>query len=154
MRTMTAGLGVLTVALASALMTPPGQALFGFKSASSGPSLTVITDRLPAERTAPAILHRPARVQGGAIAGASAPSRPSREPSGARAAAVPAGAPSVRPLPTAQPAPVPSQSSTGVPESAPGMEQIARIANILLNLPHVLSQPQAHPDHGPQEESP
>ncbi len=162
MRTMTSWLGVLTVALASLLMTPPGQALFGMKSASSGPSLTVIADRLPAARMAPAKLHRSARVQGGPRAGAPAPSRASsRETSGALATGVPAGAPSVRPIPTAAPAPgtvrpvpVPPQSSAGVPESAPGMEQIARIANILLNLPQVLSQPQARSDHGPQQGSP
>lgn len=143
MRTMTAWLGVLTVALASLLMTSPGQALFGMKSASSGPSLTVIADRLPAPRMAPAKLHRSARVQGAPRAGAPVPLRPSsRETSGARATGVPAGTPSVRPIPTsvpapgtARPAPVRPQFSTGVPESAPGMEQIARIANILLNLP-------------------
>ena len=155
MRTMTAWLGALTVALASLLMTPPGQALFGMKSASSGPSLTVIADSLPAAKMAPAKLHWPSRVQGGPRAGAPAPSLPSsREASGAQAAAVSAGAPSVRPIPTAQPAPAPPRSSTRVPEPAPGMEQIARIANILLNLPQVLSAPQARPDHGPQEESP
>ena len=156
MRTMTAWLGALTVALASLLMTPPGQALFGMRPASSGPSLTVIADTLPAANMAPAKVHWPDRVQGGPRAGAPAPPAPSsREVSGARGDAVSAGAPSVRPIPNAQPAPAPPpQSPTGVPESVPGMEQIARIANILLNLPQVLSEPQARPDHGPHEESP
>jgi hypothetical protein len=143
MRHVTVGLGILTALLATALAIPPGQAVFGLRTAIPGSALVVIPD-------------------GPGAAGENATSiRASRDARSASAAPVSAGAPSVRPLPTVRPAPGagrsepgPSRSASGAEPSQRDLEQIARIANILLNLPQVLSPPQAPPSHDPAQEWP
>ncbi len=120
MRTLTAGLGVLTALLATALATPPGQVLFGPRPTFPGPTLAVIRD---------------------------GPSAPAQEPIKA-----------VPPLPAVTPGvawseSAPSDSSPSTEASQQELEQIARIANILLNLSGP-PLPQAHSPDGSQEEEP
>lgn len=140
MRSVTAALGLLTAVLAAVLAIPPGQALFGPTTAVPGASLTVIRDGAEEEASVPLL---------------------SRDVHATSAIAVPSGAPSVRPLPilpspsaAGQPDPARPRPSPGAEDSQPGLDQIARIANILLNLPQVLSPPQARPSRAPEPEWP
>lgn len=122
MRNLTAGLGVLTALLASTLATPPGQVLFGPRTAFPGPTLAVIQDGPPAPAQE---IAKPVRT-----------------------------IPTVRMTPgVGWSEPAPFRSPSGTEESQQGLEQIARIANILLNLSGS-PLPQTHSTETSQGEEP
>ncbi len=126
MKTLTAGLGLLTILAVTGAMTPWGQTMLGFRPATENePSVTVIKDTPPpVAKTAPNVI---------TPAPASAHSAPAPAPAAARAP----GAPS------AQASPVQT-----------GLGAVASIATILLNLPQVLAQTQVRPAPGNEEVRP
>ncbi len=114
-RSVTAGLGALTVLAVAGALTPPGQEVLGLSAASPAAPVTVIAD-----------------APGPAVAGVAGQARvlPALSTTG-RAAAVRAPRVSPRPAPVPRPA-APAQASP-----TPGLGQVV---DILLSLPQVLSQ--------------
>jgi len=122
MRFLTAGLGVLTILTVTSAMTPSGQAMLGIRPSSNQAPVTVISDPGP-PRVAPA-------------------------PAAPAAVHAPAPAPATTARPVAHPAPAAPAARPAPSKPASGLGQITNIANILLNLPQVLSQTQVQPAPG------
>lgn len=136
MRTVTAALGALTILAVTGAITTSGQTLLGLRpSAQALSSVTVIKDT-----QAPAV----APSAPAATASEEAPVTPPRAGSGSARSAKPAApAPAAARKPAVQ---QPAAQSPSVPGGlGTGLAQVASVANILLNLPQVLS----HPGRGP-----
>ncbi|GEM_PF-2195017 len=163
MRWVTGGLGVLTLLAVTGSVTPSGQAMLGLRptEAVSSP-VTVIKDAPPlaeaeATRATPARLATVTKQP--AAAAAPAPARPAPAAAMRVAPVRVAAAPAVRvtpaPVPARRPAPPApvGRPAVAAPAAQPpsGLGQMASVANILLNLPQVLSETQVRPapDNGP-----
>jgi len=127
MRFLTAGLGVLTILTVTSAMTPSGQAMLGIRPSPNQAPVTVISDPGPALVAPAAPAPRPAPVAPAAV-----------HP--------PAPAPATTARPVAHPAPAAPAARPSTPAS--GLGQITNVANILLNLPQVLSRTQVQPAPG------
>lgn len=129
MRSVTIGLGALTVLAVAGAMTAPGQSMLGFgRAAQDTSSVTEITDTA-ATAPAPAAAPRVAAatpVPAGPAHVASAPPAPARQPT---------PRPAAGPAPAARAAPPQGGSGTSL--------GLATAAAILLILPQILLQP--HP---------
>ncbi|HLJ60148.1 MAG TPA: hypothetical protein VKZ50_10490 [bacterium] len=122
MKSLTVGLGILTVLAVTAAMTPTGLAMLGVRPSQATPAVSVIADpppppapvKAPVARVAAPIAHHAAAPRSVGDRVVRTAPRP--------AAAAPAS---------------PGLGQAGIGQ---GLGQIANIANILLNLPQVLSQ--------------
>mgnify|MGYP001388254601 CR=1 FL=1 len=126
MKSLTAGLGVLTILAVTGAMTPSGQAMLGFRSAPQNQQNVAVIKDAPASagtRAAPA----PKAVTPAPTVSAVA----------ARPASAAARTAAPRPVPAAQRAPAPAQPDP--------VGSVVNVANILLNLPQVLSQTKVGP---------
>ncbi len=143
MRSLTTGLGILTILAVTGAITSMGQTMLGFKPASqANPSETVIADTAP---SAPKVAAVPRVATPAPVAPAAVQSPAKPAPAAQQAPA--AHSSPARPAPAASaPSPQPAQG---------GLGQVANVANILLNLPQVLSQTQVRPapDNNEEHES-
>ena len=124
MKSVTAGLGVVTVLAVMAAMTPSGLAMLGVHPSQTTASVSAIEDT-PPPQPAPAKARPVAHVPPAAHTGA---------------APRPVGHRSARVAPRPAAAAAPASPGLGQASIGQGLGQIANIANILLNLPQVLSQ--------------
>ncbi len=127
MKSLTAGLGVLTILAVTGAMTPSGQAMLGFRSGPQNQQNVAVIKDVPAP--APAVTRAAPALK--AATPAPTASAAAARPSPAARTAVP------RQVPAAQPAPAPAQSNPA--------GSVVNVANILLNLPQVLSQTKIGP---------
>lgn len=147
MRSLTTGLGILAILAVTGAMTLTGQAMLGFRPATqTDPAVTVIADTAP---PAPKKVAASPRVATPATAPAVV------QPPAARPVAASTPAPATQQAPaahsaSASPAPAASTRSPQ-PAAQGGLGQVANVANILLNLPQVLSQTQVRPAPGNEE---
>lgn len=124
MKSVTAGLGAVTVLAVAAAMTPSGLAMLGVRPSQTAAAVSAIDDT-PPPQPAP-VKARPVARVASPVAHPVAASRPvERRP--ARVASHPVAA-------------APASPGLGQAGIGQGLGQIANIANILLNLPQVLSQ--------------
>jgi hypothetical protein len=161
MKTLTVGLGILTILAVTGAMTPSGQAMLGLRPSAATSSVHVIKDTTQPAANTPA----PSAAAESNLPAA----KPAVGPQARLVTATPRVAPQTRPVAarpvTARPSAVPAQRSASYPApSAPptvqagpqtganpfpgGLSSAGSVANILLNLPQVLQQTQVGPFGG------
>jgi hypothetical protein len=147
MRSVTAGLGVLTILSVTAALTPPGQAMLGMRPSQPTSSITVIKD--PTTEDAPAasaaVAPSGSRAAVHSVPAVERASAAASLPAATRAQSVrltPIGATPARRAAVRTARPMPERpATTGVARMAPSLGgEMANVAAILLNLPQVLSQ--------------
>jgi hypothetical protein len=164
MKTLTVGLGILTILAVTGAMTPSGQAMLGLRPSPATSSVHVIKDTTqPAANTpapsAAAESNMPAAkpAVGPQARPVTATPRfaPQTRPVAARSAARPVTAPSAVPAQRSASYPAPSAPptaqagpQTGASPFPGGLSSAGSVANILLNLPQVLQQTQVGPFGG------
>ncbi len=117
MRSVTAGLGALTILAVTGAMTTSGQTFLGFKPSPRDQSaVTVIKDAPAATSAAPKAPVAPVVARPVSHAAPAAAQRPAVRPAAAPAASAPGGL-------------------------GTGLGQVASVVNILLNLPQILTHP-------------
>ncbi len=131
MRSVTAGLGALTILAVTGAITTSGQTFLGFKPSPRDQSaVTVIKDAPAATSAAPKAPVAPVAARPVSHAAPAAAQRPAVRPAAA---------------PAASAAPAPGGLGTG-------LGQAVSIANILLNLPQILTHPaQPAPGYVPRK---
>ena len=117
MRSITAGLGALTILAITGAVTTSGQTFLGFKPSSQDQSAVTVIKDTPADPPA--------------VPAAKAPAAVAPRPASPAAARPAPAAPAVAQKPAS---PIPGGLGTG-------LGQVASVANILLNLPQVLTHP-------------
>lgn len=155
MKTLTVGLGILTILAVTGAMTPSGQAMLGLRPSPATSSVHVIKDTTqPAANTpapsAAAESNMPAAKPAvGPQARQTRPvaARSAARPVTARPSAVPAQRSASYPAPSAPPT-VQAGPQTGASPFPGGLSSAGSVANILLNLPQVLQQTQVGPFGG------
>ncbi len=161
MKTLTVGLGVLTILAVTGAMTPSGQAMLGLRPSPATSSVHVIKDTTQpaADTSAPSAAaesNMPAAKPATAtprVAPQTRPvaARPAARPATAGPSAVPAQRSASYPAPSAPPT-VQAGPQTGASPFPGGLSSAGSVANILLNLPQVLQQTQVGPFGGNSSE--
>ncbi len=123
MRSLTAGLGALTILAVTGAVTTSGQTFLGFKPSSRDQAAVTVIKDTPADPPAVPAAKAPA-APGPASPAAARPAPAATHPAVAQKPAAPAASGS----------PIPGGLGTG-------LGQVASVANILLNLPQVLTHP-------------